>query len=169
MRWAIARSLNGQEHDDAAVPVPPEGVLHQPMGAFVTLHKNGSLRGCIGAMIGEKPLYLTVARMARAAAFEDHRFSPVRVEELGEITFDISVLSPLTPCPGPQAIIPGKHGVLLQARGRSAVFLPQVATEQGWSVADMLQNLCRKAGLPLDAWQDPDARLWWYEALCIQP
>lgn len=170
VRWSITRGLAGDPFPEPdIISAPPPGILHEAMGAFVTLHKNGQLRGCIGSMMPESPLYQTVASMAWAAAFQDPRFAPVTMDELTEITFDISVLGPLSPCPDYHSIEIGKHGVLLAAHGRSAVFLPQVALEQGWNVEQTLDQLCHKAGIPLGSWKNPDARLYWYEALLIQP
>ena len=168
--WSIKHGLEGRGRPaPGAVPAPPEGTLREPMGAFVTLHKNGKLRGCIGMMQPLAPLYQTVASMAHAAAFEDGRFKPVVRDELPNIKFDISILGPVAPCPDIKQIELGRHGIILKARGRSAVFLPQVPVEQGWSLTDTLEHLCRKAGIPLESWQDSTAVVQWYESLMIVP
>lgn len=116
-------------------------------GLFVTLHKNGNLRGCIGLIEGIKPLRDGLIEMAEASAFEDRRFMPLEKDELEKIEIEISILSPLEKIDNWQNIIPGKHGVVISDGFRQAVFLPQVATEQNWDLETMLENLSLKAGL----------------------
>lgn len=128
-------------------------VLSSPGAAFVTLKKGGQLRGCIGMMEPIEPLYVTVAKMARAAAVEDPRFPPVTEAELSEIRVDISVLGPLEPVNDIEEIEVGKHGLKVQFGYSSGVLLPQVATEYGWDRSQFLRQTCRKAGIPLDAWE----------------
>ncbi len=129
-------------------------LLKQPMGAFVTLHKNGQLRGCIGHIEAIGPLYRTVRDMAIASATEDPRFSPVTKDELKDIHIEISVLSPLKKTTNPDEIILGKHGVIVKDLFRSGVYLPQVATETGWSKEEFMNSLCgQKAGMAADAWK----------------
>lgn len=128
--------------------------LIRECGAFVTLKRGGELRGCIGNIKGQKPLYLTVRDMAIAAATEDFRFSPVKEKELKEIHIEVSVLSPLKKIKDVKEIEVGVHGVIIEKGLRSGVFLPQVAPEQGWNREEMLKALCaHKAGLPADAWK----------------
>jgi len=124
-----------------------------PAGAFVTLKKHGELRGCIGHMAEDMPLCRTVSGMALMAGLEDRRFSPVTAQELPNLEIEISVLTPARPVPDASHIVVGRDGVTLSKSGRSAVFLPQVAPEQGWSRDTMLDHLCLKAGLPKDAWR----------------
>ncbi len=124
-----------------------------PMGAFVTLRKHHQLRGCIGHMAEDMPLCRTVGAMAMMAAFEDRRFSPLTKDELNEIEIEISALTPAKPISDPGQIVLGRDGVILQKDGHSAVFLPQVATEQGWNREQLLDQLCRKAGLSKDCWR----------------
>ncbi|MDR3045358.1 MAG: AmmeMemoRadiSam system protein A [Desulfovibrio sp.] len=154
--------------EGSGVPVPPPGVLHRSLGAFVTFKKDGQLRGCIGSMVGDGPLYLTVARMARAAAFEDPRFPPVTAAEAPALELDISVLGPLTRCPDPSLVRVGRHGLLVRQGYHSGVLLPQVPVEWGWDRETFLAQTCRKAGLPPDAWrtawQDGRTELYWFEA-----
>jgi AmmeMemoRadiSam system protein B/AmmeMemoRadiSam system protein A len=139
--------------------------LSKNMGAFVTLHKYGQLRGCIGNLIGEKPLYLTVAEMAVESAVDDPRFPPLKLEELKDVEIEISVLSPLERIDDPEKIILGKHGVLVRKGFRSGVFLPQVAEETGWSKEEFLSYLCsHKAGLPPYAWKEKDTELYIFTA-----
>jgi AmmeMemoRadiSam system protein B/AmmeMemoRadiSam system protein A len=122
-------------------------------GVFVTLKKKGGLRGCIGRMIPDRPLAELVAAMALEAAFEDPRFKPVTLKEVPDLEMEISVLTPMKRVSGHTDIIVGRDGVMLQKGGRSAVFLPQVATEQGWQRDEMLSHLSMKAGLSADAWK----------------
>lgn len=127
--------------------------LQRPGGAFVTLTERGMLRGCIGLILSDRPVEEVVREMARAAALQDPRFTPVHPEELPAIDLEVSVLTKPVPVPGPEAIAAGRDGVILRKRGHSAVFLPQVATEQGWDVPTMLMHLSLKAGLDPDAWE----------------
>lgn len=128
--------------------------LNKEMGGFVTLHEHGQLRGCIGNMVGKGPLYLTVRDMAIAASTQDPRFPQVRKDELKDIDIEISVLSPMEKIDDPNKIVMGKHGVMVQSGFRSGVYLPQVATETGWSREEFMNSLClHKAGLPSDSWK----------------
>lgn len=141
--------------------------LKQPQGAFVTLNKNGQLRGCMGRIIEEKePLYQVVDEMAKVAAFEDPRFHPVSEEEMKEIEIEVSVLSPLKKIKDPfKEIEIGKHGVLVQKGFYSGVFLPQVATENNWDLEMFMGELCEhKAGLPRDAWKKGDIDIYIFSA-----
>jgi AmmeMemoRadiSam system protein B/AmmeMemoRadiSam system protein A len=128
--------------------------LFAKRAAFVTLKKRGELRGCIGHMATDQPLAQVVGSMALQAAFNDRRFPPVRADELDSIEVEISVLTPAKPVSGPGEIVVGRDGVVLSKDGRSAVFLPQVAPEQGWTRDEMLDQLCRKAGLPAGSWKE---------------
>lgn len=129
-------------------------------GAFVTLHKDGQLRGCIGNIWGRGPLYLTVRDMAIAAATQDPRFSPVREDELKTLELEISVLSKPWRINDPGEIKLGTHGVIVSRGFHKGLFLPQVATETGWSREQFLSYLCsEKAGLPADAWKDPSTTI----------
>ncbi|MBI5119211.1 AmmeMemoRadiSam system protein B [Candidatus Poribacteria bacterium] len=148
---------------------PPESeILLKDGAAFVTLNKNGQLRGCIGQMQATMPLYQTVIRMAVAAASEDPRFSPVKPEELKDVHIEISVNSPLRPVSSPDEIVLGKHGVVVAKGFRQGVFLPQVATETGWTKEEFLRNLCaHKAGLPPDAYMH-GARLYVFTSIVFE-
>jgi AmmeMemoRadiSam system protein B/AmmeMemoRadiSam system protein A len=153
---SLARTTVTELLKAEALPLPRsvEPALNMHRGAFVTLKKNGRLRGCIGHMTADWPLQKTVGAMALQAAFSDRRFKQVSAEELGHLEIEISVLTPFRPVSGPEAIRIGTDGVLLKKGGRSAVYLPQVAPEQGWNRQEMLGHLCRKAGLPTDAWKE---------------
>jgi AmmeMemoRadiSam system protein B/AmmeMemoRadiSam system protein A len=148
------------------VPLPRDlpAATRRPQGAFVTLFKAGELRGCIGHMAPDQPLAAMVQAMALAAAFEDPRFAPLAADELGDVEIEISVLTPLAPVAGPEAIVVGRDGVQIRKDGRTAVFLPQVAPEQGWDRTALLENLCRKAGLAADAWKS-GAHFWTFQSL----
>ena len=145
---------------------PPEGhpLSSRRSAAFVTLSVAGRLRGCIGLLEPAGSLDRTLIHCALAAAAEDRRFSPVSAAELPDLRYEISILSPLLPAASLGAIEVGRHGVLIQARGRQGLFLPQVPVEQGWDRKTYLENLCRKAGLPQDALEWPDSRIWTFTA-----
>jgi len=134
------------------------GNLAAIAGAFVTINRRGvtpeqgRLRGCIGSIIGREPLVDTVVHAATSAA-HDPRFPPLEADELPRMSLEISVLSPLRRVPGPEAIVLGRDGVILEKSGHSAVYLPQVATETGWDRATLLSHLSVKAGLSPDAWR----------------
>lgn len=125
-------------------------------GAFVTLKKNGELRGCIGRMSDEWPLFKTIGSMAIEASLNDNRFEPVKAEELKNIDFEISILTPFRKVPNADYITLEKDGVLIKKNGRQAVFLPQVATETGWGKEKFLDQLCYKAGLKAGDWKDAE-------------
>jgi len=140
-------------------------VLKKEMGAFVTLHEHGELRGCIGNMIGRQPLYLTVRDMAVEAATGDPRFEPMKLPELKNVEIEISALSPMERVDSADKIEMGVHGVMVRRGFNSGVFLPQVATETGWSKEEFLSYLCsQKAGLAADAWKDKDTELYIFTA-----
>jgi hypothetical protein len=122
-------------------------------GVFVTLRKQGELRGCVGRLVPEVPLARLTGLMALESALSDPRFTKVSAGELSEIQIEISVLTPLKPIPDPAAIVIGRDGVVLAKNGQSAVFLPSVAVEQGWDRDQLLDNLALKAGLPRDGWR----------------
>lgn len=127
--------------------------LQQPRGVFVTLKKKGELRGCIGHMIADEPLGKIVGTMAIQAAFNDRRFNPLTFDEIKDIEIEISVLTPMKKVAGVSDILVGRDGVLLRKDDHSAVFLPQVAPEQGWNRDQMLDHLCQKAGLHAECWK----------------
>jgi AmmeMemoRadiSam system protein B/AmmeMemoRadiSam system protein A len=133
--------------------------LNLKRGAFVTLTNAGRLRGCIGRFDASLPLYEVVSYMAGAAATEDSRFAynPVTLNEMNQIKIKISILSPLQKIESIDEIEVGKHGIWITYEGRGGTYLPEVATEQGWSREELLSHCCRdKAGLPPDAWKRAD-------------
>lgn len=127
--------------------------MKKEYGAFVTLHLNGELRGCIGEIIAHGPLFEAITRRAIDAAIHDPRFPPVQTDELPFLDIEISILSPLQAISHYKEIEIGKHGIYMSKLGRGAVFLPHVASEQGWDLATTLTHLSLKAGLPPDAWE----------------
>jgi AmmeMemoRadiSam system protein B/AmmeMemoRadiSam system protein A len=153
---AFARDVIGRYLATGTLPLPralpPR--TRRPQGAFVTLKERGELRGCIGDMSSGSPLGRTVGVMALQAALNDRRFPPVTAAELPGLTVEISALTPMKPVASWKDIVAGRDGVLLRKGGRSAVFLPQVAPEQGWTREQMLDQLCLKAGLPGGCWKE---------------
>jgi AmmeMemoRadiSam system protein A len=131
---------------------PPTDHLNQPRGAFTTLYLHGELRGCVGYVLPVSPVYRAVADTARAAAFEDTRFEPVTLPEARELKIELSILSPPRPIDAEEVEI-GRHGLLVSMNGRRGLLLPQVPVEHHWDRVTFLEQTCRKAGLPLDAWQ----------------
>ena len=128
--------------------------LRTHRACFVTLHlASGALRGCIGNLEPVGPLYQAVYDNTVAAALQDPRFTPVRADELPGIDLTVSILSPSQPVAGAADFVPGEHGIIIEKKGRRAVFLPEVAAEQGWTRAETLRALCQKAGLPEQAWE----------------
>lgn len=143
--------------------------LNEHRGAFVTLHKEGKLRGCIGHIRAEKPLAKTVAEMAEAAAFQDPRFPPVASEELGLLKYEISVLTPFRQIADVEEIEVGVHGIYMKRGSCSGLLLPQVATEWGWDRKTFLEHTCTKAGLPEDAWKDKKTEIYIFSADVFSP
>ena len=127
-------------------------------GAFVTLHRRGRLRGCVGQVLSCESLVSTVAHCAKAAALEDPRFDPVRPDEIGEIEIELSVLSPLERI-APEEIQAGRHGLMVSRGCQRGVLLPQVATQFRWSGQRLLEETCVKAGFERDAWKNPEIQV----------
>jgi len=131
---------------------PPSAHLAQPRGVFTSLHIGGELRGCVGYVLPVSPLYRAVAETARAAAFEDTRFYPVTLEEAPHLEIEVSILSLPQPIHAEDVEV-GRHGLLISMGGRRGLLLPQVPVEHNWDRTTFLEQTCRKAGLPLDAWK----------------
>ena len=161
VRLVIAAKLAGKT---ANLPIPESETLRRRLGAFVTLTIDGRLRGCIGHIVGDRPLLETIAAMAEAAAFGDPRFPPLTPREFARIAIEISILGPLEPCPDPALVVVGRHGLLVRRGGRSGLLLPQVPVEWGWDRETFLEQTCHKAGLEPGCWRDPAATLFWFEA-----
>jgi AmmeMemoRadiSam system protein A len=152
--------------DSGMLPLPRGGSpkLLRESGVFVTLKKHGELRGCVGRLQGQGTLLRLVSAMAFESAFRDARFAPVRAGELAAIDIEVSVLTNPRRVAAPSDVVVGRDGVVLRVGDRSAVFLPQVAAEQGWNREQMLDNLADKAGLPARAWREPNAQLLTFQA-----
>lgn len=159
-----ARETLEQYFESQTVPLPRNvnAMLKIKRGAFVTLNKNKQLRGCIGHMAEDTPVCTMVGAMALQAAFNDTRFSQLKKEELPQIEIEISVLTPFTKIKSADEIELGRDGVIVKKGNKQAVFLPQVATETGWSKETFLDQLCYKAGLSAGDWKD--AELFTFQA-----
>jgi AmmeMemoRadiSam system protein A len=142
-------------------------VLSEPAAAFVTIHEHGELRGCIGLMRFEVPLWQNVRDAARAAALDDPRFLPVDESELPALELEVSVLDPPVELPDPAGFVAGRHGIVVEQGMRRGLLLPQVATEMGWDESEMLEAVCRKASLPPGAWRDASTKLFVFESTCF--
>jgi AmmeMemoRadiSam system protein A len=168
LRELVRLSIAGRLDPSVGLPGPPEPptqTLREHLGAFVTLKLGGGLRGCIGHVQGSGELYHTVWNMARSAAFEDPRFPPLTPGEFEAVEYEISILGPIEPCPDPALVEVGRHGLIMSRDGRSGLLLPQVPVEWRWDRETFLAQTCVKAGLPRQAWQDPDTTILWYEAV----
>ncbi len=145
--------------------------LCEPRGAFVSLHRRGNLRGCIGYLEAVKPLGQTVREMAAAAAFHDPRFRPLVKEELADLEVEISVLSPMQLIKNIDEIRVGTHGLYIVQGHCRGLLLPQVATEYNWDRLTFLQQTCCKAGLSPEAWKGPGTKIYLFtaEILSDQP
>jgi AmmeMemoRadiSam system protein B/AmmeMemoRadiSam system protein A len=153
VRHAVAPTDASRAALDAHAADPPSAV-REPAGAFVTLRRDGRLRGCVGYVAPIKPLWQAVLDNAEAAALRDTRFRPVEPEELDGLDVEVSVLTDPVPIPDWTAFEVGRHGIVLVKGNRRAVFLPDVAVEQGWDGEQTLAHLARKAGLPADGWRE---------------
>ena len=151
-REAISARL---ENRKPAYPEPTE-LLKKKCGAFVTLHKGGALRGCIGYVMAGKPLIRTVVEVAQSSAFNDPRFPALSSEEFTRTAIEISVLSPFLRVRDVNAedqIKVGRHGLFVLSRERQGLLLPQVPVNEGWDRGEFLERACEKAGLPADCWK----------------
>jgi AmmeMemoRadiSam system protein A len=131
---------------------PPTPHFAERRGAFSSLYLRGELRGCVGYVFPNCSLYRAVAETARAAAFDDNRFSPVTAEEAPHLGIELSILSRPQPIAAEEVEV-GRHGLLISLHGRRGLLLPQVPVEHTWDRVTFLEQTCRKAGLPLDAWR----------------
>jgi AmmeMemoRadiSam system protein A len=157
------RVLTAQASGEPPPDLSPAPDLVHAAPLFVSLHAHGSLRGCIGRLESDAPLWQSVADCARAAGREDPRFPPVTEPELPEIEIEISILGVFQPVQGLEEIEVGRHGLLVERGHRRGLLLPQVAAEWKWTSKTFVEQTCRKAGLPVDAWQH-GATVWRFEA-----
>ena len=132
---------------------PPTAHFAEHRGAFTSLYLRGALRGCVGYVLPVSPVYRAVAETARAAAFEDARFRPVTIAETPDLEIELSILSPPQSIAADEVEI-GRHGLLITMDGNRGLLLPQVPVEHHWDRITFLEQTCRKAGLPLDAWKN---------------
>jgi len=161
LRWVRA-TIGATIRGERPAEIPGAEVtedLRALRGVFVTLKKQGELRGCIGKMDFERPLWVNAMGAAVASALEDPRFPPVAPQELDEITIEISILNPPEELPELRMFDVQRQGIIVQKGWRHALLLPKVAQEQGWDATKTLEMVCAKAGLPTDAWRDPAVRL----------
>ncbi len=159
-RQALAAHLNGEAH----YPTTDDPDLREPKGAFVTITMRGELRGCIGQIRSNRPLFQTIAQMTIAAACEDPRFVPVTVHDYKKIEIEISVLSPLMRVHDISEIEVGRDGLMIKLDSRSGLLLPQVAVENKWDTTEFLEQTCLKAGLPMKAYTDKDVEIYRFTA-----
>jgi AMMECR1 domain-containing protein len=142
VRLSIASHLTGR--GPVTPPEPASELLRSELGAFVTLKRGGNLRGCIGNLVG---------------------FNPLTPGELDDLDIEISIMGPLEPCPDPQLVEIGRHGLIMRRGANQGLLLPQVPVEWGWDREQFLAQTCRKAGLPANAWREPDTEIYWFEAV----
>jgi AmmeMemoRadiSam system protein A len=138
---------------------PREGVFAEHRGVFVTLHVRNRLQGCIGVIEAKEPRGEAIVRCAASAALEDPRFAPMKMEQLGELRIEISLLSSMEPI-APESIEIGRHGLFIRLHSQRGLLLPQVAIEHRLTREQFLEETCRKAGLLREAWRDPEACLF---------
>jgi len=162
-RGAVAAEVSNQL---APVVESTAGILSEMRGCFVTLTNSGMLRGCIGTFSPSLPLGKMIVEMGRSAA-RDPRFldNPITADELEHLTVEVSVLSPLKKTDSPETLRLGTDGIYIVQGSRSGCFLPEVATDQGWNVEEFLGYCCsHKAGLPYDAWRDPETIVYLFSS-----
>ena len=164
-RQSLIEAFTGRDKDNQEYPVVDETVS----GVFVTLKRDGMLRGCRGCVEGTYPLRKTIWELSRSSAFDDPRFNPMEQEELEGLEISISLLGMMEqvkvedPSQFREKIQLGIDGICLRLKGNSALFLPEVAPEQGWNVETTLRQLCRKAGLEEEDWRNSET-----EVRCFQ-
>ncbi len=161
VKRTIQCKLDGTETPELQVE---SEILKEKRGAFVTLKKNGQLRGCIGYIDAKRPLYKTIEEMAVASAFNDPRFSPLRRDELKHLILEISVLSPLTIIRNVEEINIGVHGLYIVKGYHSGLLLPQVAIEYKWDRLTFLEETCYKANISPNAWKEKDTKIYIFSA-----
>ena len=159
-RKSVESAVKGISNDQTQVEITsPE--LNEKNGVFVTLRTQGKLRGCIGRMVSDIPLHKLVSEMAVSAATDDPRFNQIEPSELDDLEIDISVLSPLQMAKNPLDFELGRHGIYVKKDSATGCFLPQVATDTGWTKEEFLTQCCSvKAGLSPDAWKKGDVDVY---------
>lgn len=159
-RNSVESAVKGISNDQTQVEInSPE--LKKKNGAFVTLRTQGKLRGCIGRMVSDIPLHKLVSEMAVSAATDDPRFNQIQPSELDDLEIEVSVLSPLQMAENPLDFELGRHGIYIKKDSATGCFLPQVATDTGWTKEEFLTHCCSaKAGLSPDAWKKEDVDVY---------
>ncbi|HVA93907.1 MAG TPA: AmmeMemoRadiSam system protein A [Candidatus Dormibacteraeota bacterium] len=158
------RAISGAVLQARILELPPyPATLGVSRGAFVTLYNSGRLRGCVGQVENPGALADVVARSAINAALYDSLFFPVGAEELAALDIELSVLSAIEPIAA-EAVVPGRHGLMVIRESYRGILLPQVAAERRWSGRQLLEETCAKAGLPRDAWRDPETQVLGFTA-----
>jgi AmmeMemoRadiSam system protein A len=163
----VAReSMTAHVLGHSARPVDDSPELPDASGVFVTIKRRGELRGCLGTLQCRAGLAEEVARCARDSASEDPRFPRVARAELPDLTLEVSVLGPLEPIDPrePDAVVVGRHGLVVEDGRRRGLLLPQVPVEWGWSAEQFLRQTCNKANLAEDCWSSGSARVYRFEA-----
>ncbi len=163
-REAVHRHLSSQSLE---YPEMPEGGMTKPRGVFVSIHTDRALRGCIGRIHAETPLYETTEECAISAAVADPRFPPLQTAELPKVSFEISAVSPPDQIGAIEGIEVGRHGLMVEQNSLRALLLPQVASLYGWGRIEFLRQTCLKAGLGPDDWKQ-DATVFSFEALVFR-
>ena len=167
-RDSIESAIKGNKAEKIHIK---SALLEEKRGAFVTIKTDGKLRGCIGRLASDTPLYKIVSEMAASAATEDSRFKSNRIKssDLEHLEIEISVLSPLQKIDNPLDLEPGKHGIYIKKGFQNGCFLPQVATETGWTKEEFLTQCCSsKAGLSPNAWKEKDTDVYVFTAEIIR-
>jgi len=165
LREVAATAVRAAAHGEKpSIPSDDMPALDAPCGAFVTLKIAGRLRGCIGTIHARNPARETVSEMAESAARRDPRFSPLGPDEVDDVSIEISLLTPLERIDDPAAVEVGRHGLYVVQGRWTGLLLPQVPGEYGWDREEFLAKTCTKAGLPEDAWRDPDTEIYRFEA-----
>ncbi len=147
-----------------AITVGLEEITCGYSGVFVSLHVNNKLRGCIGNLNEAAPLAELIVEMTQAAACHDPRFEPVRAEELRNVTIEISLLHRMEPVRSPEEIEIGRDGLMVRRGKKHGLLLPQVAAKRDWEAITLLEQTCRKADLPPEAWQEPETEVFRFQA-----
>jgi len=160
-RWLTEKKYPSEKEMEGYEITPS---LEQKVGVFVSIHKLGELRGCIGYLTGTTVIYKSVIENTVNAATKDPRFPPIGENELDMVDIEISVMTPLKPLEDIEDIEVGRDGLLLERGFHRGLLLPQVATEWGWDKYEFLEQTCRKAGLPPDAYQKKDTKIFCFQA-----
>jgi AmmeMemoRadiSam system protein A len=165
LREFARATIRARARGEALPGIPAEtDALCRKTGAFVSLHRRGMLRGCIGYVEAVAPLAQAVQEMALSAAFQDPRFEPLAVEELDGLEIEISVLTPFEKITDTERVEVGTHGLMIRKGHASGLLLPQVPVQFGWNRQTFLSQTCQKAGLSPDAWQDSGTELFIFSA-----